>query len=80
MVLGTMYRGVCPVQSVPLMASRVRRLLQVKNNLVTPRNGELMIGATQDFLTGAYLITQKDQFFDRAKVAARIAPTHSLVS
>ena len=41
---------------------------QVKNNLVTPRNGELMIGATQDFLTGAYLITQKDQFFDRAKV------------
>ena len=27
-----------------------------------------MIGATQDFLTGAYLITQKDQFFDRAKV------------
>ena len=47
---------------------RCRLVPQVKNNLVTPRNGELMIGATQDFLTGAYLITQKDQFFDRAKV------------
>jgi DNA-directed RNA polymerase beta' subunit len=34
---------------------------------VTPRSGELMIGATQDFLTGAYLITQKDHFMTREK-------------
>lgn len=39
-----------------------------KSNLVTPRNGELLIAATQDFLTGGYLITQKDAFFDRGKV------------
>ncbi|KAB7495389.1 DNA-directed RNA polymerase III subunit RPC1 [Armadillidium nasatum] len=40
-------------------------LMGVKSNLVTPRNGDLIIGATQDFLTGAYLLTQKDQFFDK---------------
>lgn len=34
---------------------------------MTPRSGELMIGATQDFLTGAYLITQKDHFMTREK-------------
>lgn len=38
--------------------------LQNKSNLVTPRNGELLIAATQDFLTGAYLLTQKDTFLD----------------
>ena len=43
-------------------------LMGNKNNLVTPRNGELMIAATQDFLTGAYLLTQKDMFFNRAQV------------
>lgn len=29
---------------------------------MTPRNGELLIAATQDFLTGAYLLTKKDNF------------------
>ena len=40
-------------------------LMNVKDNLVTPRNGELLIAPTQDFLTASYLITQKDRFFDR---------------
>lgn len=39
-------------------------MLQNKSNLVTPRNGELLIAATQDFLTGAYLLTKKDFFLD----------------
>lgn len=39
-------------------------LMAVTSNLVTPRNGDLIIGCTQDFLTGSYLLTQKDQFFD----------------
>lgn len=38
--------------------------LQNKSNLVTPRNGELLIAATQDFLTGGYLLTKKDTFLD----------------
>lgn len=43
-------------------------LLQNKSNLVTPRNGELLIAATQDFITGAYLLTQRDTFLSRAEV------------
>eukprot|EP00668_Euglena_longa_P046630 GGOE01062315.1.p1 GENE.GGOE01062315.1~~GGOE01062315.1.p1 ORF type:complete len:1429 (-),score=496.78 GGOE01062315.1:79-4365(-) len=41
------------------------QLMSVRWNLVTPRNGEPMISATQDFLTAAYLMTRKDTFFDR---------------
>lgn len=39
---------------------------------MTPRNGELLIAATQDFITGAYLLTQKDTFFNKGQ-AQRIA-------
>ena len=48
-------------------------LMGNKSNLVTPRNGDLMIAATQDFLTGGYLLTQKDAFFDRGKVCQIIS-------
>lgn len=40
-------------------------LMSVKYNLVTPRNGEPVIAAIQDFITASYLISRKDQFFDR---------------
>lgn len=40
-------------------------LMGVKHNLVTPRNGEPIIAAIQDFITGAYLLSNKDNFFDR---------------
>lgn len=43
-------------------------LFQNKSNLVTPRNGELLIAATQDFITGAYLLTQRDNFLTREEV------------
>ena len=36
-------------------------LMGVKSNLITPRNGEPLIAATQDFITGGYLLSQKDQ-------------------
>lgn len=44
-----------------------------KSNLVTPRNGELLIAATQDFITGAYLLTQKDNFFNKAEADMLLA-------
>ena len=44
-------------------------LLGVHHNLATPKNGEVLISATQDFLTASYLITCKDQFYDRATFA-----------
>jgi DNA-directed RNA polymerase III subunit RPC1 len=40
-------------------------LMGVKNNLSTPKNGEPIISATQDFITAAYLLSSKDNFFDR---------------
>lgn len=41
-------------------------LMGVKNNLVTPRNGEPLIAATQDFITASYLLSHKDTFYTRA--------------
>ena len=40
-------------------------LMSVKNNLVTPRNGDPVIAAIQDFITASFLLSRKDQFFDR---------------
>ncbi|TRY75843.1 hypothetical protein TCAL_12658 [Tigriopus californicus] len=48
-------------------------LMGNKSNLVTPRNGELLIAANQDFITGGYLLTQKDVFFDHGKVCQIVA-------
>lgn len=39
----------------------------VVNNLVTPKNGEPLIAATQDFLSGTYLLTHKDTFLTRER-------------
>ncbi|KID87389.1 DNA-directed RNA polymerase III largest subunit [Metarhizium guizhouense ARSEF 977] len=40
-------------------------LMGVKHNLITPKSGEPIIAATQDFITAAYLLSYKDRFFDR---------------
>ncbi|KAH6583663.1 hypothetical protein BASA61_007889 [Batrachochytrium salamandrivorans] len=42
-------------------------LMGVKNNLVTPRNGEPLIAATQDFITASYLLSRRDIFYDRSQ-------------
>jgi DNA-directed RNA polymerase III subunit RPC1 len=44
-------------------------LMGVKNNLCTPKNGELIISATQDFITASYLLSCKDKFLDRKTFA-----------
>nr|AOE43186.1 RNA polymerase III largest subunit [Cavenderia deminutiva] len=44
-------------------------LMGVTNNLITPRNGEPLVAATQDFLTSSYLISRRDAFYDRARFA-----------
>lgn len=36
-------------------------------NLCTPKNGEILISATQDFLTCAFLLSSKDRFFNRSQ-------------
>lgn len=40
-------------------------LMGVKHNLVTPKNGEPIISAIQDFITAAYILSRKDVFYDR---------------
>ncbi|KAI9353353.1 hypothetical protein DFJ73DRAFT_924461, partial [Zopfochytrium polystomum] len=47
--------------------AEAQELMGVKNNLVTPRNGEPLIAATQDFITASYLLSKKDVFYDRAQ-------------
>ncbi|KAL4713066.1 hypothetical protein ACJJTC_001120, partial [Scirpophaga incertulas] len=42
-------------------------LMGNKSNLVTPRNGELLIAATQDFITGGYLLTSRDTFLTKGE-------------
>ena len=44
-------------------------LMGVKYNLVTPRNGEPIIAAIQDFITASYLLSRRDRFFTRAQFA-----------
>ncbi|TPX15815.1 uncharacterized protein E0L32_000149 [Thyridium curvatum] len=44
-------------------------LMGVKHNLATPKNGEPIIAATQDFITAAYLISSKDRFYTRREFA-----------
>lgn len=42
-------------------------LMSVKHNLVTPRNGEPVIAAIQDFITASFLLSRRDRFFDRCQ-------------
>ena len=48
-------------------------LMGVKHNLATPKNGTPIIAAIQDFITGAYLISQKDLFFTRREFVQAIS-------
>ena len=42
-----------------------RELMGIKHNIVNPRSGEPLITATQDFITGSYVLTQRDVFLSR---------------
>ncbi|CAG9460748.1 unnamed protein product [Pedinophyceae sp. YPF-701] len=42
-------------------------LMGVLHNLAVPKNGDLLVGATQDFLTAAFLLTRKELFLTRAE-------------
>lgn len=48
-------------------------LMGVKNNLLTPKSGEPIIAATQDFITASYLISHKDSFYTRAEFCELLA-------
>ncbi|KAG8836223.1 hypothetical protein FRC17_008959 [Serendipita sp. 399] len=55
------------------------QLMNVKSNLVTPKNGEPVIAATQDFITAAFLLSRKDRFYDRrqfTQICSYMADAH----
>ena len=57
-------------------------LMGVKQNIISPRSGDPIIGATQDFLTTGYLLTQREVFLDRAefcKICGYIGDAEELV-
>ncbi|KAI9818667.1 MAG: hypothetical protein M1826_001348 [Phylliscum demangeonii] len=45
--------------------TEANQLMGVKYNLATPKNGEPIIAAIQDFITASYLLSNKDVFYDR---------------
>jgi DNA-directed RNA polymerase III subunit RPC1 len=48
-------------------------LMGVRENLMTPKSGEPLVALNQDFLTGSFLITQRDVFFDRTQFVQLVA-------
>jgi DNA-directed RNA polymerase beta' subunit len=45
-----------------------RELMSVVCNLVTPRTGDILVAATQDFLSCSFLLSKRDRFFTRAQM------------
>eukprot|EP01079_Euglenida_sp_SAG-EU17-18_P001448 gene1448-435_t len=48
-------------------------LMDVAENIVTPKNGEPIVAATQDFLTASYLMTRRCMFMDRTTFCQCVA-------
>lgn len=45
--------------------SETQHLMGVRENIITPKSGEPIVALIQDFLTTSFLITSKDNFFNR---------------
>jgi DNA-directed RNA polymerase III subunit RPC1 len=45
--------------------SETINLMGVRENIITPKSGESIVALIQDFLTTAFLLTNKDNFFTR---------------
>ncbi|KAK9796706.1 hypothetical protein WJX73_006743 [Symbiochloris irregularis] len=43
-------------------------LMGVTHNLCTPKNGDILVAATQDFLMASFLITGRDTFYTRSEM------------
>ena len=48
-------------------------LMAISHNLITPRNGEPLVAATQDFLTGAHLLTRRDVFLSKEELVQLVS-------
>jgi DNA-directed RNA polymerase III subunit RPC1 len=48
-------------------------LMGVHYNLTTPRNGEPLVAASQDFLSASYLLTQNDRFYTHEQFCSLVS-------
>jgi DNA-directed RNA polymerase subunit A' len=55
--------------------TEARLLMQVQDQILSPRYGAPIIGATKDFITGAYLLTRLETMFTADEVGKLIAAT-----
>ncbi len=53
--------------------AEARILMLVEKHIITPRYGGPIIGARQDYITGAYLLTRKDTFIDKKTLSHLLA-------
>ncbi|MFB0557740.1 MAG: DNA-directed RNA polymerase subunit A' [Candidatus Bathyarchaeia archaeon] len=55
--------------------TEARLLMQVQDQILSPRYGAPIIGATKDFITGAYLLTRKETLLKADEVGKLLAAT-----
>ncbi|UCD45625.1 MAG: DNA-directed RNA polymerase subunit A', partial [Candidatus Bathyarchaeota archaeon] len=55
--------------------TEARLLMQVQDQILSPRYGAPIIGATKDFITGAYLLTREETMLTADEVGKLIAAT-----
>ncbi|RJS86932.1 DNA-directed RNA polymerase subunit A' [Candidatus Bathyarchaeota archaeon] len=55
--------------------TEARLLMQVQDQILSPRYGAPIIGATKDFITGAYLLTRKETMLTADEVGKLLAAT-----
>jgi DNA-directed RNA polymerase subunit A' len=56
--------------------TEARLLMQVQDQILSPRYGAPIIGATKDFITGAYLLTRKETRLTQDEVGKLLAATN----
>ncbi|KAL0239016.1 hypothetical protein PCE1_004707 [Barthelona sp. PCE] len=49
--------------------AEAKELMSTVNNIITPKDGKPLISCTQDFLSASFLLTTKNQFFDKGQVS-----------
>ena len=56
--------------------TEARMLMQVQDQILSPRYGAPIIGAHKDFITGAYLLTQRDNMLTAQEVGKLLSHTN----
>ncbi|MDK6028538.1 DNA-directed RNA polymerase subunit A' [Ignisphaera sp. 4213-co] len=58
--------------------AEARTLLKVQNHILTPRYGGVIIGAIQDYVSGAYVLTIKSTLLEKEEVVELLAAANTV--